>query len=125
MGQFPQGELKGPEIELKKWHHIAAVYNGAKKKLLYLDGVEVATRELGFEPDIQPGPIAGKAGAGAVIGANTRHDVLWDSLMDEVGIYKRALTPADVKRIANAPQIFAVESGGKLSLVWGAIKAAR
>ena len=50
------GEVKGPEIELGKWNHVAAVYNGAKKNLLYLNGVEVATGELEKEPDIQPGP---------------------------------------------------------------------
>ena len=119
------GEVKGPEIELGKWHHVAAVYDGAKKNLLYLDGVEVATRELDVEPDIQPGPIPGKQGMGATIGSSTRRNPSWDGLLDELGIYNRALTPEDVLRIFNAPQIFAVEPGGKLSLVWGAIKAAR
>ena len=119
------GEVKGPEIELGKWNHVAAVYNGAKKNLLYLNGVEVATGELEKEPDIQPGPIPGKQGEGATIGSSTRRTSLWDGLIGELGIYNRALTPEDVLRIFNAPQIFAVEPGGKLSLVWGAIKAAR
>ena len=125
MGQSGGGDTLGREIELGKWHHVAAVYDGAKKNLLYLDGVEVATKELDFEPDIQPGPIPGKAGDGATLGGHTRKAASWEGLLDEIGIYNRGLTPADVQRIANAPQIFAVESGGKLSLVWGVIKAAR
>jgi hypothetical protein len=46
-------DVKGPELPLKEWHHVAAVYDGAKKNLLYLDGVEVATTEIPAEPDVQ------------------------------------------------------------------------
>ena len=125
-GQFPRGELHGPEIVLKQWNHIASVYDpAAKKNLLYLNGVEGATKDLDFEADIQPGPIPGKLGDGATLGGGTRKEPSWDGLIDEVGVYNRALTPADVQRIFNVNDIFAVEPLGKLSLVWGALKAAR
>ena len=125
MGQFPNGELHGPEMELNKWHHIVAVYDGVKQNLLYLDGVEVATKELDFEPDIQPGPIAGKKGSGAVIGSDTTQSTMWSGLIDELGIYNVALTLAEVQRIFNANDLFAVEPLGKLSLTWAKIKASR
>ena len=124
-GFFPS-ELFGKEIVMNQWNHVAGVYDPvAKKNFLYLNGVEVGVKDINFEPDIQPGPLPGKRGQGATIGADTRHQQFWDGLIDEVGVYNRVLTPAEVQRIANAPQIFAVEPGGKLSLVWGAIKAAR
>ena len=46
-------DAKGPDLTLNEWHHVAAVYDGAKKNLLYLDGVEVATTEIPAEPDVQ------------------------------------------------------------------------
>ena len=109
--------LMGPEMEMGKWQHVGAVYNGAKKYSLYVDGVEVGTKEVDFEPDIQPGPIPGKQGVGATIGASTRHNALWDGLMDEVAIYNVGLTAADVQRLFNTQEIFAVDAAGKLSLV--------
>ena len=121
--QGNNGEVRGPEIKLGEWNHVAAIYNGAKRNIIYLDGVEVVAE------DVPEANVRLKApdllGEGAAIGSDTRHDGLWDGLVDEIGIYNRTLTPEEVKRNATAPQIFAVEPLGKLSLVWGAIKAAR
>ena len=118
------GETKGTGTTLKEWHHVAAIYNGAKRNIIYLDGVEVGAKDVP-EAKVQIGPIAGKNGQGAVIGANTRHANIFLGLLDELGIYNRALTPEEVKRNATAPQIFAVEPGGKLSLTWAKIKTSR
>ena len=119
--------LNGPEIALGEWHHVAAVYDGAKKNLLYLDGVEVGAKELEKEPDVNLGPIGGKGGEGAVIGTDTRLDsiMFFEGVIDEVGIYNRGLTPDEVRRNATSPQIFAVEPAGKLSLTWAKIKTSR
>ena len=116
--QGNNGEIKGPEIKLKQWQHVAAIYNGANRNILYFDGVEVGAADA---PDAK----VRLDGLDGVIGANTQHDSLWLGLLDEVGIYNRALTPEEVKRNATAPQIFAVEPGGKLSLTWAKIRTAR
>ena len=121
--QGNNGEVRGPEIKLREWNHVAAIYNGAKRNIIYLDGVEVVAQ------DVPEANVRLKApdllGEGAAIGADTRHDGLWDGLLDEIGIYNRILTPEEVKRNATARQIFAVEAGDKLSLTWGKIKASR
>ena len=116
--QGNNGEIKGPEIKLKQWQHVTAIYDGANRNTLYFDGVEVGAADA---PDakVQLG------GKGGVIGASTGHDQLWLGLIDEVGIYNRALTPEEVKKNATVPQIFAVEPGGKLSLTWAKIKMSR
>ena len=100
---------------------MTAIYNGANRNILYVDGVEVAAKDTP-EADVQLVP-----GQGLWIGASVRQGGggFWLGLLDEMGIYNRALTPEEVKHNATVQQIFAVEPGGKLSLVWGAIKAAR
>ena len=117
-------DAKGPDLTLNEWHHVAAVYNGAKKNILYLDGVEVATREIPKEPDVQMNFHPDGSG---IIGADSKRpvDYFWEGLIDEVGFYNRALTPEEVLKNATAPQLFAVEPLGKLSLTWAKIKAAR
>ena len=109
-------DAKGPDLTLKEWHHVAAVY-GEKRNILYLDGVEVANIETPGEPDVRMdfevfgGRISGGGG------------YLWAGIIDEVGFYNRVLTPEEVLKNATAPQLFAVEPGGKLSLTWAGIKA--
>ena len=112
-------DTKGPDLTLKEWHHVAAVYDGAKKNTLYLDGVEVATNDIPAEPnvlmnfDVFSAQISGGGG------------YFWDGIIDEVGFYNRALTAEEVLKNATTPQLFAVEPSGKLSLTWAKIKAAR
>ena len=122
--QGNNGRIDGPGIKLGEWHHAAAIYNGAKRNIIYLDGVEVAAGDVP-EAKVEIGPVPGKNGQGAVIGATTSHGDQWLGLLDEIGIYNRALTPEEVKKNATVPQIFAVEPGGKLSLTWAQIKTSR
>ena len=116
--------IDGPEIELKKWHHVAAVYDGAKKNTLYYDGVEIGTKELPNEPNIEMNFNAQSGGLG-VNGWRPPAGELWDGILDDIGFYNRALTAAEVARIANLAQVFSVEPGDKLGLTWGQIKASR
>ena len=113
-------DAKGPDLTVNEWHHVAAVYDGAKKNLLYLNGIEVGTRDTPAEPDVQMDFQFGVIGGEHEAGNN-----IWDGVIDEVGFYNRALTPEEVLKNATAPQLFAVEPLGKLSLTWAKIKAAR
>ena len=127
--KFSQGanmatEVVGPGIKLGEWHHAAGIYNGAKRNILYLDGVEVGAKDVP-EAKVEIGPVPGKIGHGAVIGTSTRRDSSFLGVLDEIGIYNRALTPEEVQKNATVAQIFAVEPGGKLSLTWAKIKTAR
>ena len=116
-------EVRGPEIELGKWHHVAAVYDGAKKNTLYYDGVEVGTKDIPEEPNIE---INFDAQSGGLAGNGWRlPGELWDGILDDIGFYNRALTAAEVARIANLAQVFSVEPGDKFGLTWGQIKASR
>ena len=90
---------------------------------LYFDGAEVGTEELKTAPDVKIDFDA----FSAIIGGNGWRPPgeFWDAIVDEVGFYNRALTAAEVSRNFTAPQFFAVEPLGKLSLTWAKIKASQ
>jgi hypothetical protein len=125
MSQWGCGsDINGPEIELGKWHHVAAVYDGAKKNTLYYDGVEIGTKDIPEEPNIEMNFNAQSGGLG-LNGWRPPNGEFWDGILDDIGFYNRALTAAEVARIANLAQVFSVEPGDKLGLTWGQIKASR
>ena len=83
----------GPDLTLNEWHHVAGVYNGAKKNLLYLDGVEVGTRDTPAEPDVHFPPDEFGVIGGKFDPRDELTGALWPGIIDEVGFYNRALTP--------------------------------
>jgi hypothetical protein len=98
------------------WLHLVGVYDAdAHTQTIYVDGVVIGE------------------GAGATISASGSGDVWFggaksvseflNALIDDVAIYGRALTPAEVASIAAGTNILtAVEPGSKLTTTWGAIK---
>jgi len=81
-----------------QWHHVAAVYDGTNK-YLYIDGTldasQSATGLIGFD------------GAPLEIGANAETSSAFQGALDEVTIYHRALSAAEIQLI------YLVGSGGK------------
>ncbi|HIB88867.1 TPA: LamG domain-containing protein [Candidatus Poribacteria bacterium] len=112
--------MKGPgtvysqeTVKEEIWYHAAGTYDGKAIKI-YING------KLSNE----------KPGGGAiavtndvlVIGAAKRGDLRFHGIIDEVGIYNRALTPDEVKGTMEG---FAqsVDSKGKVAVVWGMLKS--
>jgi hypothetical protein len=76
-------DLAGPFTALNRWSHLAVTYDGAVRRI-YVNGVQVATDSR-----------TASVGAGSVnLGFNV------DGLVDELSIYKRALTPGEVGQLA-------------------------
>ena len=73
-----------------QWVHVAAVYDGATMKL-YKDGVEVGSVA-------KTGSITTNSGVSAWIGGNPpgATDRAWDGQIDDVRVYSRALTAAEI-----------------------------
>ena len=101
-----------PRFAPDEWHHLAAVISGDALQL-YLDGefmleepFEGAISSTGSETEI------GRATDGGFVGT-----------IDEVAIYGRALSEADVQANFLASGFTAVEAAGKLATRWGEIKA--
>jgi len=91
----------GRTLSDNQWHHVAAVYDG-KTVHAYLDGTGPNI------PVKAPGPLK-KSTWDLCIGNSIveypEEDFLaFDGLIDEVRIYNRALSPDEIKALANATQ---------------------
>ena len=99
--------LSPVKIPLRKWAHIAASFEAGKEIRLFLDGNEVASRPvgggaayagradllIGMNPQkLKPSHIVG-GGAGTIEGWYA-----FDGIMDDIRIYNRITSPAEVKR---------------------------
>jgi fibronectin type 3 domain-containing protein len=76
------------------WSHLAATYDGATMRL-YVNGTQVASRAAAGTIPISSGALR--------IGGNTLWGEYFSGLIDEVRIYNRALTAAEIGTDMNAP----------------------
>ena len=104
-----------------RWHHVAGTYD-MKTLRLYVDGELEAELPATDTPDTNKGPLT--------IGSDDAPTGSCPAkgIIDEVGLFNRALTKSEIKNImevglAEASQ--AVEASGKLSTAWGKIKVER
>lgn len=78
------------------WYHVAGTFDGAIKRL-YLDGIERMTKVAGATSyDDEPFRIGCDRGNGGV-----GNFVIGD--LDDVRLYRRALTPTEISEIASQP----------------------
>jgi hypothetical protein len=81
-------------LPLNAWTHLAATYDGTTLRL-YTAGIEVASRAVG-------GPLLTSTGA-LRIGGNAVWGEFFQGRIDEVRVYDRALTQAEIVADMNAP----------------------
>lgn len=96
-----------------EWHHIACVFDGTNE-FQYVDG------ELDIKFSI-PGKFASIAEVFRVGQAQTSLSSMF-GIIDEVAIYKRALTADEVKQDMSKGIIAPVSPAGRLVATWGIIK---
>jgi hypothetical protein len=84
----------GSQLVAGSWIHLAATYDGATQRL-YVNGSQVASRPQSGSIQTSAGPV--RLGGNAVSGEFFR------GLIDEVRIYNRALTQAEILIDMNAP----------------------
>lgn len=76
------------------WHHVVATMDAVEGNRLYVDGEEVASTTTPAPPKDTPVPMQ--------IGGNPQAaDRGWDGILDDVGIWNRALTADEVTSIWN------------------------
>ena len=83
-------------IALNTWTHLATTYDGANQRL-YINGVLVATKA-------QTGAIAA-ANQPLRIGGNNVSGEFFQGLIDEVRIYNRALSAAEITADMTTPVV--------------------
>lgn len=121
-GKGHQSSISGtlPKIEENTWHHIVGTYDGAFMKI-YLDGeVFLDGSRFGLDPFKL---VANTNDEALRIGCakDRRQYALRDGLIDEVALWRRALTQTEIKTIMNG-NFLAVSSRGKVSTTWGDMK---
>jgi hypothetical protein len=87
VGSAEQTLYGGTRLAANTWVHLAATYDGANQRL-YVNGVQVSTR-------VQTGSILTSTGA-LRIGGNSVFGEYFNGRIDEVRIYNRALTQAEI-----------------------------
>jgi len=114
------GEIKADAaggIELDTWIHSAVTWDGATMTI-YKNAVAAGTMPKAGILDVDPA--VGMAIGNQPEGAENRP---FDGIIDDVAIWNRALTPAEIgEAMTIGIPSAAVEAGGKLATTWGFIK---
>jgi len=125
MFRFYGDDQDGGSLDLNKWYHLVGVYDKDKPEArLYVNG-EFAANKVGCG-GLKADPARSDFEIGVNYGRLGRAD-WFHGIIDEVGIYDRALSEKEVKKNYSAEKglMLDVTSAGKLSLTWGQIKDAR
>jgi len=99
------------------WQHVAGVYDG-KELRMYINGEEagkIAAVDKIFI-DESDGISIGAGSYGHESAAR------FTGVVDDVAIFNRALSVAEVKQLMQGPIAFSVNSAGKLATTWGDIR---
>lgn len=88
-----------PENWEYNWHHIIATYNGKSMKL-FIDGKELASEENSGVIVNFPWPV--NIGRNMEIHGDKTDEYICDALIDNVGIFKKAIVPGEEIREENA-----------------------
>jgi len=103
------------------WHHVAGAYD-LQTIYIYVDGVLESQSGFTLEPDTTPGPLT--IGAGGATGSIAPSE----GVIDEVGLFNEALDVDAISSImteglAEVTGVSVVSSAGKLTTIWGKLKA--
>ena len=94
-GANPPQYLSGPTASpVNAWTHVALTYDGAALRL-FINGGQVASRATSGTIETNNNPLW--------IGGNSPYGEYFNGLIDEVRVYNRALTQADIQTDMNSP----------------------
>jgi len=114
-GQAYEGKS---DVQTTDWQHLAFTWKSGEQLALYIDG------ELDDDPthndDGKVGTISGATKLIVGKGAKDNNGTSWNGLMDDVRIYDRVLSEAEIAELASG--VLEVEAGGKLATTWAHLK---
>ena len=111
-------DIRAGKNKANAWQHYAGIFNG-KKGILYINGNEVGAQDAGAKSS------STDWGLGARVGFNIDNNRPFTGLMDDLNIWKKALTQDEIKAVMNdgVDTFLSVEAHGKLTTQWSKIKA--
>ncbi|RKU06632.1 hypothetical protein C6501_18605, partial [Candidatus Poribacteria bacterium] len=107
--------ITGPDINLGEWDHLAGTLADGKQKF-YVNGEFVGETDSAISLNSKQEFLIG---AGANERAN--HEYLFKGIIDEVRVYNRALSEAEIASVMESNPT-AVEASGKIAVTWGKLK---
>ena len=116
-------DIRAGKNKANEWVHYAGIFSREDKKAtLYINGSQVGEEKARLD-----GPVAGDWGSGARVGLNIDNQRPFTGLMDDLNIWKKALTQDEIKAIMNDGvsaflSVTAVEAQRKLATTWANIK---
>ena len=114
-GQAYEGKS---DVQTTDWQHLVFTWKSGQQLTLYIDG------ELDDDPihndDGKDGTISGSTKLFIGKGAKDNNGTSWPGLIDDVRIYDRALSEAEIAELATG--VLAVEADGKLATTWANLK---
>ena len=118
-GFFISSSTRKDPLEADVWYNLVGSYNG-KQMNIYVDTVLRNTRTWSGTPIVDPADLT----IGAMSGGGGQEG--FEGVIDEVKIYNRALTEAEIVRNYERAKALAVEnSSEKLAITWGELKRNR
>ena len=81
--------LRAPALPLRRWSHLAMTWDGSVMRV-YRDGVQVASHALSGAAPVSDGPLR--------IGGNAIWPEFFKGDIDEVRVYDRSLSAAEIAR---------------------------
>ena len=127
-----KGGFQGTDgIKDDQWHHYAVVAKAkTREAVLYIDGDLKPVKHGDGERRIELEPTPEGRTIDLHIGALTpgRFDALSDNTIDEIAIFKTALTQPEIRKLMTVGLdrgIYAVSPSDKLATSWGSIKQKR
>lgn len=111
--------IRGPEMNLGEWEHVAGAYNDGTMKF-YVNGDLVGEKDV--EIDVNPGQEF-LIGAGG--NERATHTYLFKGKIDEVMLFNRELDKKEITQVMDdgGDWVLPVEPSGKLAMTWGQLKA--
>jgi hypothetical protein len=106
-------------VTTEKWYHIAGVQDSQKKEvILYVDGAAIGSEPLAGEKTVNDADL--KIGCREWQGGVTQ---FFGGIIDEVAIFTRALTEAEIKAASEGVEKFLdVTPSSLLAITWGELK---
>ena len=101
------------QLNLGEWHHITGFYDSSKVRI-YINGV--IDNEQGFNGELKHN------GENFLIGTRTSDNLYFKGIIDEVRVYNRALSEAEISRNMNSHGLAVVTPDKKLAFTWGRLK---